>query len=233
MLYVRVIPYQLVQTQNIAYAYHMKRSTSGFTIVELIVIVMVMAILSTIGIMAWNGVNIGSRNQARENDIKQWASTFDLYKSRFAVWPALPTGDGTPGATSFCLGQTIFQSSSKYPDRNGNCVQYLHASSSKRIAAANSATLMTEVQRVGKAPVNASPTTNGAAVGPFVYLKQTTVGSTVTVDGWFIGFFEGSCPSSVVEILPSEITAGAALLGGLPSGITACGVKKTLVYTTS
>lgn len=76
----------------------MKRPQTGFTIVEILVIISTIAILVTIGIVGWGTLSTWSRNNTRGTELAQWKNTFDLYKSRYAVYPT-----GTSSTGTYCL----------------------------------------------------------------------------------------------------------------------------------
>jgi prepilin-type N-terminal cleavage/methylation domain-containing protein len=57
----------------------MKKTTSGFTIVELLVVIVVIAILAAITIVAYNGIQARARDTQRIQDIKTIAKAHELY----------------------------------------------------------------------------------------------------------------------------------------------------------
>lgn len=52
------------------------KNVRGFTIVELLVVIVVFGILLTAGTIGWGTFIVSSQNQARETELKQWAKTF-------------------------------------------------------------------------------------------------------------------------------------------------------------
>lgn len=75
----------------------MRKSRSGFTIVELLIVIVVIAILATIVIVAYNGVQTRAQNTARLTQLKDWQKIFELYKASEGDYPAMPNG-------TYCLG---------------------------------------------------------------------------------------------------------------------------------
>ena len=59
----------------------------GFTIVELLIVIVVLAILATISIVAYNGVQNRANDSAIQSDLKNIAKQFELYKVDNDVYP--------------------------------------------------------------------------------------------------------------------------------------------------
>ena len=74
----------------------MTKSKSGFTIVELLIVIVVIAILAAISIIAYNGVQTRARDAQRTNDISVLLKALENYRTINGVYPtATPTsGDG-------------------------------------------------------------------------------------------------------------------------------------------
>jgi len=69
----------------------MKISKSGFTIVELLIVVVVIAILAAISIVAYSSIQQRARDSQRMSDIKTLAKALELYHADHGVYP-LTTG---------------------------------------------------------------------------------------------------------------------------------------------
>jgi prepilin-type N-terminal cleavage/methylation domain-containing protein len=79
----------------------MKRGQNkqGFTIVELLIVIIVIAILATITIVLYNGVQQRANNAKVAKSVSTYLNLFALYKSMNAQYPT-PTTSGT----MVCLG---------------------------------------------------------------------------------------------------------------------------------
>jgi prepilin-type N-terminal cleavage/methylation domain-containing protein len=206
----------------------MKRTLRGFTLVEMILVIAILGILVGITTIGWSAVSSGSRDQARAQDLKQWASTFDLYKSRYAIYPILPAnpGNGIPGRT-FCLGTFNQAQPVSY---NGKCGQYkLAVSPTQTFDANNTETqdMLAEVKKVGNIPQNSSYAVRDAVVGPILYIeKNPGAGTSINVVAKFVNFFEGACPAGLQAETDTQIINIASGV----SNVSVCNIRKTFTY---
>lgn len=65
-----------------------KKHTDGFTLVELLIVIVVIAILAAISIVAYNGIQDRARNVATQNDIQQIASLIEQYNVYNGSYPS-------------------------------------------------------------------------------------------------------------------------------------------------
>ena len=77
----------------------------GFTIVELLIVIVVIAILAAISIVAYNGIQSRAKNTKTINATSAWIKGLKLYEAEKGAYPAFNS----------CLGSTT-----TYPD-NGAC----------------------------------------------------------------------------------------------------------------
>lgn len=64
----------------------------GFTLMEILIAIAIIAILTAIGIVSYGSINRGARNAKRKSDIGQIQSALELYRSDFGYYPAINTG---------------------------------------------------------------------------------------------------------------------------------------------
>lgn len=67
----------------------LKRKQSGFTIIELLIVIIVIGILATLVITTFSGIQRNARNRAREADINAIHSQLEYYYGQNNVYPTL------------------------------------------------------------------------------------------------------------------------------------------------
>ena len=65
----------------------MRKSSSGFTIVELLIVVVVIAILAAISLVAYNGIQQRARDAQMLSDLTNAAKKFELYAAEKGSYP--------------------------------------------------------------------------------------------------------------------------------------------------
>lgn len=65
----------------------MKKTTSGFTIVELLIVIVVIAILAAISIVAYNGIQQRARDSEREQDMANVQKLLELFYADNGAFP--------------------------------------------------------------------------------------------------------------------------------------------------
>lgn len=66
----------------------MGKKQTGFTIVELLIVIVVIGILAAITIVAYNGVQGRANDTAIQSDLQNISKKLELYKADFGVYPA-------------------------------------------------------------------------------------------------------------------------------------------------
>lgn len=84
----------------------MHKTKSGFTIVELLIVIVVIGILAAITIVAYNGIQTRAKNTKTVNAAVLWVKALKVYNADKGVWP--PSGS--------CLGTTT-----TYTGSGGQC----------------------------------------------------------------------------------------------------------------
>ena len=79
------------------------RKHKGFTIVELLVVIVVVGILASVSIVAYSGVQARARDAQRLHDLKSIEKALDLYKTQFGSYPAHTS---TPNGQSWELSSS-------------------------------------------------------------------------------------------------------------------------------
>lgn len=80
----------------------MRKRVSGFTIVELLIVIVVIAILATISVVAYNGVQARARDAQRQQDVKTIVKALEMYY--------IDNGKYPPGACTANCAKNAFWS---------------------------------------------------------------------------------------------------------------------------
>lgn len=70
----------------------MQRRTRGFTLLELLVSITIIAVLTAIGIVSYSSVNKRSRDVKRKGDLEQIRSALEMYRADNSAYPNIGTG---------------------------------------------------------------------------------------------------------------------------------------------
>jgi len=75
----------------------MKKKTSGFTMIELIVVIAILGLLSTIGLVSFRTAQIKGRDTQRKSDLAQIQKALEIYYNDYGYYPT----DDYPASGSF------------------------------------------------------------------------------------------------------------------------------------
>ena len=155
--------------------------TRGFTIVELLIVIVVIGILAAITIVSFGGVQARAQNAQRHSELKAWQQAFETYRAQESNYPAMADGQ-------YCLGVG-------FPiGHNGDrrCRDYSYPGTS--IMESLNDPLMTELQKVISIPKPGNLAIKGT-VGPYA----TYTATQIALVGWFAGE-AGSCPGGTSQL---------------------------------
>lgn len=155
---------------------------AGFTIVELLIVIVVIGILAAIVIVAFNGVQNRAQNSSRLAEMKSWQKLFEGYKAVNGNMPVSSSG-------YYCLG-TGFPST----PGGGNvprCRNYNDASSANSYLETTGSVIISALSTVGTIP-ESDKVPLDSIVGPYL---QYAAGTGGYITGWFRGSSSAECPA--------------------------------------
>jgi prepilin-type N-terminal cleavage/methylation domain-containing protein len=161
-----------------------KGKSKGFTIVELLIVVVIMGILAAIVVLAYTNVTNRARNNSRVSEMKSWVRLFESYRALNGSLPPLTTG-------FYCLG-TGFPST----PGGGNvprCRDYDTTGATSYLETTGSG-LITALSTVGRIPKADKNGVNNT-VGPYL---DYAAGWGSNITGWFNGNSAADCPAGTV-----------------------------------
>lgn len=122
----------------------------GFTIVELLIVIVVIGILAAVSAVAYGGVQNRANNASRVSEAFAWKELFRTYKVINGAYPSMSVG-------GYCLGSGF--PSAKCRDYNSPSTFYTEA---------DSTSLMAALKQVSSLPGGPRTGVNGT-IGPYAY----------------------------------------------------------------
>lgn len=86
----------------------MRKSTSGFTIVELLIVIVIIAILATISIVAYQGIQQRSNNAKTVSAVAAYVKALNLYKVDNGQFPPANSCLGTGYPNNRCISDNSY-----------------------------------------------------------------------------------------------------------------------------
>lgn len=171
---------------------------SGFTIVELVVVIAVIGILAAIVTVNLNATVVRSENATRVEEVNQLKSLFELYKSRYKTYPEVAL-NANPNLNFYCIGEGFPTISGEQRCRDVNNATY---------KATVNAALNADLKKVsGGALPKVSGTLVGGALGPFVEFTSTGIRINAVIEDTSTTF----CPENGLQLDYIEASAKRAL----------------------
>ena len=84
-----------------------QKHQSGFTIVELLIVIVVIGILAAITIVAYNGIQQRGRDVKRTSDVGSLKKLVELYKVDNGTYPAVCAGGDNIGCSTSSLASVL------------------------------------------------------------------------------------------------------------------------------
>lgn len=159
----------LVIVSYLFYTKLMQKSKSGFTIVELLIVIVVIGILAAITIVAYNGVQSRARDSKRQHDLSEITKALEIYYIDNGGYPDCSGGTYTPdtaltsGTVSACLATLnpkYLPSSIKDPVNTGSN-QYWYAVGYKKVSPTGLAANKSDNYIIGAKFESGGTTVNG------------------------------------------------------------------------
>lgn len=102
-----------------------RRHLSGFTIVELLIVIVVIAILASISVVAYNGIQARGRDSQRRSDVAAISKVLQLYKINTGTMMEAGSGCGYNGNGSGWFNYTGVASPGwpSYPTSIYQCIE--------------------------------------------------------------------------------------------------------------
>lgn len=183
---------------------------AGFTIVELLVVIVVIGILAAVTTTAFNGIQVRARNAAWVSEFKGYQKLFMLYQAQYGKYPTMPINN------RYCLGDKNITgaeinaqftptsdpaaSQVSAPFNPGGYCRDIYYSASRH---EYSSTLDTELSKVGKLNSRQKtmadlPASQFGAMGVIVsYQNYTSDPQSGIWLGVMLNSKSGQCPSDI------------------------------------
>ena len=159
------------------------KKARGFTIVELLIVIVVIGILAAIVIVAFNGVQTKAKNTSRASEVQQYAKLFNAYKisgvnSSGDGWPNVPPG-------TYCLGTGFPQSPSNPSLRTCRDWQQPTSATNTDLTPneTSSLPLMTELRKAGITSGGDRGDSSMSTIGPYAQVHTDRIVITTILTG--------------------------------------------------
>lgn len=126
----------------------MKKTTIGFTIVELLIVIVVIAILATISVVAYTGIQNRANDSAVQQDVSSFVKKIMMYHATESTYPAgggsvaIEGGStsGSPSAAPTGMNMSVTRSSYHQPT-SGGAANFIYCAGPDLVSGAPSFTM--------------------------------------------------------------------------------------------
>lgn len=195
----------------------LKSKNAGFTIVELLIVIVVIGILAAITIVSFNGVQNRAKDAAQVTAVSQWESIIKLYVAQHGSVP-LSTPPTTADPHYFCLAES-------YPSKDvfqANRCRYVQIGPDSSQHGEIDSGLISSLKEVGGIPkvpdagMGASGAANGTPIKMLHRGIALVVENTPVVYKLVYGVASESCPGGdEAEVNYSELGPDESVTGNL------------------
>lgn len=180
----------------------MRRSTSGFTIVELLIVIVVIAVLAAITVVAYTGIQQRASNTVRVAAAKEWVASIEQYIAANSAYPA--------NLSTFCIGESNITDFDVDPDVDCGVSNNIKKNSTTNTTAFNNGikTLRSSLPVFPGKPVQITSTTQGSGMLFRAQDIYDISGENVANYPTLIFFLEGADQDCVLRPLATAYGGG-------------------------
>lgn len=154
---------------------YMKFSERGFTIVELLIVVVIIAILAAISTVAYTNIQKRAATSAILNEARQWRDIFEVHKATHGSYPMPTAGNPLTSGGTGSNAQNVYCLGTGFPQSNGVSYCYNVASaSSYRAEESTGSYLLSQLSTVGTLPKNSKKYEYENVVGPMLRYNSSS-----------------------------------------------------------
>jgi len=184
-------------------------SGDGFTIVELLIVIVVIGILATIVVVAYTGISTRANNTAKLSELTSLGRLFEVYKAQNGQYPqqqlatsTQPTTNpyGNTIAVGYCIGTGYPNAGtpslpSCYSMSTGSNLSYVYREND-----ADATAIRNDLATVGKVPGPVSDFRVNNVMGPVAFYYTDRIRLVTVIKGETIN----DCPSNMTRHYPSD-----------------------------